>query len=95
MQVKKVEMDVVQDAYSLRCSPQIHGPIYEAVWELQRALGSLCNKAQSKWVEIGGKRVRNLAVRSERESMMLARVVCALNEMGHASFLRCERMLNT
>ena len=46
-------MDVVQDAYSLRCSPQIHGPIYESVWELERALDGLCNKVQSKWVEGG------------------------------------------
>lgn len=39
--------------------------------------------------------MRNLAFRSETETLILDSLVCSLNEIGHMSFLRSERILNT
>ena len=38
--------------------------------------------------------MRNLVWRDETETCLLDRLICALNEVGHMSFLRAERLLN-
>lgn len=38
--------------------------------------------------------MRNLLYRSENETLILDSLVCSLNEIGHMSFLRSERILN-
>lgn len=39
--------------------------------------------------------MRNLSFRSETETLILDSLICSLNEIGHMSFLRSERILNS
>lgn len=44
---------MAQDAYSLRCSPQAHGPIYDCLERLEEEALKVVNKPQMKYIQIG------------------------------------------
>ena len=56
---------MVQDAYSLRCTPQVHGVVYDCMTQIENQLPKSLNKPQGKTVTINGKKMRNLLLRSE------------------------------
>lgn len=84
-----------QDAYSLRCSPQVYGVVYDCLSELKDQLELTLNKPQFRYISLNGIKMRNLSFRSETETLILDSLTCSLNEIGHMSFLRSERILNT
>lgn len=79
---------MVQDAYSLRCSPQVYGVVYDCLYELEERLQLSLNKPQFRFITLNGVKLRNLSYRSEMETLMIDSLVFSLNEIGHMSFLR-------
>ena len=58
-------MEIIQDAYSLRCTPQVHGVSLECLNKMEAAFEGLVNRPQTRQVVVGGRRMRNLALRGE------------------------------
>jgi histidine ammonia-lyase len=72
----------------------VHGVSIDCLRSLSAALDGLLNRPQTRQVTIKGRRVRNLALRAESETMLLDQLILSFNEIGHMSFLRAERILN-
>lgn len=79
IKVVRPKLDIVQDAYSLRCTPQVHGVVYELVQEVRQQLALSLNKPQGRFVVEGGKKIVNLLYRSQGDTMLLDSLGCALN----------------
>lgn len=91
---QKKTIDIVQDPYSLRCTPQVHGVVYDCLEEVRNSLPGLLNRPQTRTFSLNGRTVRNLALRANSEVLQLDNLVLSINEIGHMSFLRAERMQN-
>ena len=52
----------VQDPYSMRCTPHVHGVAYDSIYNLEKELGSLINRLHCKFLTLKGKVYPNLLV---------------------------------
>lgn len=78
----------------MRCTPQVHGVVYDCYSQLLTHFKSTINKPQGKYIYVDGCKKRNLLRQSSTETLMMDSLICSINEIGHMSFLRAERMIN-
>nr|WP_226012295.1 histidine ammonia-lyase [Halomicrobium salinisoli] len=99
--------DRVQDAYSFRCLPQVHGPVREAVDHLRNAVETELNSATDNPLLFERDRVDERASGTDRVGVLsggnfhgevlalkLDYLTSALTELGAISERRVDRMLN-
>ena len=86
----------VQDAYSLRCSPQVHGAVRDAVDYAERAIAIELNAATDNPLVLAdrGEVVSNGNFHGEPVAIPLDTLKIGLAELGSISERRIERMLN-
>jgi len=99
--------DRVQDAYSFRCLPQVHGPVREAVEHLRESVETELNSATDNPLLFERGRVDERASGTDRVGVLsggnfhgevlalkLDYLTSALTELGAVSERRVDRMLN-
>ncbi|WP_225333457.1 histidine ammonia-lyase [Halomicrobium urmianum] len=99
--------DRVQDAYSFRCLPQVHGPVREAVDHLRESVETELNSATDNPLLFERDRVDERASGTDRVGVLsggnfhgevlalkLDYLTSALTELGAISERRVDRMLN-
>jgi histidine ammonia-lyase len=86
----------VQDAYSLRCSPQVHGAVRDAVAYAERAVAVELNAATDNPLVLADREevVSNGNFHGEPVAIPLDTLKIGLAELGSISERRVERMLN-
>ena len=86
----------VQDAYSLRCSPQVHGAVRDAVAYAERAIAVELNAATDNPLVLADRDevVSNGNFHGEPVAIPLDTLKIGLAELGSISERRVERMLN-
>ena len=86
----------VQDAYSLRCSPQVHGAVRDAVDYAERAIAIELNAATDNPLVLADRDevVSNGNFHGEPVAIPLDTLKIGLAELGSISERRIERMLN-
>ena len=86
----------VQDAYSLRCSPQVHGAVRDALDYAERAIAIELNAATDNPLVLAdrGEVVSNGNFHGEPVAIPLDTLKIGLAELGSISERRIERMLN-
>jgi len=86
----------VQDAYSLRCSPQVHGAVRDAVDYAERAVAVELNAATDNPLVLAEREevVSNGNFHGEPVAIPLDTLKIGLAELGSISERRVERMLN-
>jgi histidine ammonia-lyase len=87
-QVSKSGKTRVQDPYSIRCGPQVHGVAYDCLIEHNNGLPSLINKPHFKFLTLNGKNLANLLMESDTFSLKMDYLVCSLQEIGAMAFMR-------
>jgi histidine ammonia-lyase len=78
----------------MRCSPQVHGVVYDCLTEVEAAFESAANKFHFKYLHLNNKKYSNMLLRSDGLTLKLDFLICSLNEIGSMSHLRSERILN-
>ena len=86
----------VQDAYSLRCSPQVHGAVRDAIDYTERAVAVELNAATDNPLVLAEREevVSNGNFHGEPVAIPLDTLKIGLAELGSISERRIERMLN-
>ena len=86
----------VQDAYSLRCAPQVHGAVRDAVAYAEGAVGIELNAATDNPIVLAdrGEVLSNGNFHGEPVAIALDTLKLALAELASISERRIERMLN-
>jgi histidine ammonia-lyase len=86
----------VQDAYSLRCSPQVHGAVRDAVEYAERAIAIELNAATDNPLVLADREevVSNGNFHGEPVAIPLDTLKIGLAELASISERRVERMLN-
>jgi histidine ammonia-lyase len=86
----------VQDAYSLRCSPQVHGAVRDAVGYAGGVVAIELNAATDNPIVLAdrGEVLSNGNFHGEPVALVLDTLKLALAELGGISERRIERMLN-
>jgi histidine ammonia-lyase len=86
----------VQDAYSLRCSPQVHGAVRDALAYAERVIGIELNAATDNPLVLAeqGEVMSNGNFHGEPVAFALDMLKIALAELANISERRVERMLN-
>jgi histidine ammonia-lyase len=86
----------VQDAYSLRCSPQVHGAVRDALAYTERAIAVELNAATDNPLVLAEREevVSNGNFHGEPVAIPLDALKIGLAELGSISERRVERMLN-
>jgi histidine ammonia-lyase len=86
----------VQDAYSLRCSPQVHGAVRDAVAYAERAIAIELNAATDNPLVLADREevVSNGNFHGEPVAIPLDTLKIGLAELASISERRVERMLN-
>jgi histidine ammonia-lyase len=86
----------VQDAYSLRCSPQVHGAVRDALAYAERVIAIELNAATDNPLVLAeqGEVMSNGNFHGEPVAFALDMLKIALAELGGISERRTERMLN-
>jgi len=86
----------VQDAYALRCIPQVHGPVKDALWHIKKVLEIEINSAtdnplifpEAERVISGGN------FHGEPVAINMDYLTIAVSELGDISECRIERLVN-
>jgi len=84
----------VQDAYSVRCAPQIHGAVRDAHRRAQDALEIEMNSVTDNPLLIGEEFVSAGNFHGEPCALVMDYLTLALVELGNVSERRTERLLN-
>jgi histidine ammonia-lyase len=86
----------VQDAYSLRCAPQVHGAVRDAVAYAEAVVGIELNAATDNPIVLAerGEVLSNGNFHGEPVAIALDTLKLALSELASISERRIERMLN-
>ena len=86
----------VQDAYSLRCSPQVHGAVRDAMGYAERVVAVELNAATDNPLVLAGQGevMSNGNFHGEPVAFALDMLKIALAELANISERRTERMLN-
>jgi histidine ammonia-lyase len=85
----------VQDAYSLRCMPQVHGAVRDAIGELGRVLGVELNSAtDNPLVFPSGEVVSGGNFHGEPLALLLDHAVLAVAELASISERRTARLVD-
>ena len=86
----------VQDAYSLRCAPQVHGAVRDAVAYAEGVVGIELNAATDNPIVLAerGEVLSNGNFHGEPVAIALDTLKLALSELASISERRIERMLN-
>jgi histidine ammonia-lyase len=86
----------VQDAYSLRCSPQVHGAVRDALDYAERVVAIELNSSTDNPLVLAdqGEIMSNGNFHGEPVAFALDMLKIALAELGNISERRTERMLN-
>jgi histidine ammonia-lyase len=86
----------VQDAYSLRCSPQVHGAVRDAMDYAERVVAVELNAATDNPLVLAGQGevMSNGNFHGEPVAFVLDMLKIALAELANISERRTERMLN-
>lgn len=100
------DCDRIQDAYSIRCMPQVHGAVRDAVAHLRETVEIELNSAtdnplvfpeedsSSHFREVGGSVISGGNFHGEPLALPLDYLVSAISELGAISERRIDRMLN-
>ncbi len=84
----------VQDAYSLRCIPQVHGPVRDALAEARRVFEIEINSATDNPLVFGDEIVSGGNFHGESLAFQLDFLAVALNALAGLSERRIDRLVN-
>ncbi len=84
----------VQDAYSLRCSPQVHGPVREAVSEARRVFSIELNSATDNPLVIGEEILSGGNFHGEPLALWLDWLATGFTVLAGISERRIDRLVN-
>lgn len=93
-EILKQNSPKLQDAYSLRCAPQVHGAFRHALNYAKNIVGIEMNSITDNPLIIGDKIISGGNFHGESVSISMNYVGIALSELGNISERRLERMLN-
>jgi len=88
----------VQDAYSLRCAPQVHGVVHDVLKLVREVLTTELNSGTDNpmvFTENGGYTVSGGNFHGEYPSKILDFLAIAVHELASISERRIERLVNT
>ena len=84
----------VQDAYSLRCMPQVHGPVRDAIAEARRAFAIELNSATDNPLVFGEEIISGGNFHGESLAFQLDFLAIALTALAGISERRIDRLVN-
>lgn len=84
----------VQDAYSLRCAPQVHGAVRDAVAQARRVLSVELNAATDNPLVFGGEILSGGNFHGQPLALVMDYVAMALTSLAGISERRTDRMVN-
>ncbi len=84
----------VQDAYSLRCAPQVHGPVRDALVAARRVLAIELNAATDNPLVLGGEIVSGGNFHGEPLALQFDYLAIALTALAGISERRIDRLVN-
>jgi len=84
----------VQDAYSLRCAPQIHGAVRDTLSEARRVFSIELNSVTDNPLVIGGEIISGGNFHGEPLALNLDYLAVALNVLAGISERRIDRLVN-
>jgi histidine ammonia-lyase len=84
----------VQDAYSLRCMPQVHGPVRDALAEAERVLAIELNSATDNPLVFGEEIISGGNFHGESLAFQLDFLAIALTALAGISERRIDRLVN-
>jgi histidine ammonia-lyase len=84
----------VQDAYSLRCAPQVHGAVRDTIAEARRVFGIELNAATDNPLVIGEEILSGGNFHGEPLALALDYVAIALTALSGISERRTDRLVN-
>jgi histidine ammonia-lyase len=84
----------VQDAYSLRCAPQVHGPVRDAIAEARRVFSVELNSATDNPLVIGEQVLSGGNFHGEPLALSLDSLAIALTALAGISERRIDRLVN-
>jgi histidine ammonia-lyase len=84
----------VQDAYSLRCAPQVHGAVRDALAEARRVFSIELNSATDNPLVLGSEIISGGNFHGEPLAMQLDFVAIALTALSAISERRVDRLVN-
>ena len=84
----------VQDAYSLRCVPQVHGPVRDALTEARRVFEIEMNSATDNPLVFGEEIVSGGNFHGESLAFQLDFLAIALSALAGISERRIDRLVN-
>jgi len=84
----------VQDAYSLRCAPQVHGPVRDAIAEARRVFSIELNSATDNPLVIGEQILSGGNFHGEPLALSLDSLAIALTALAGISERRVDRLVN-
>lgn len=94
-EILKQNSPKLQDAYSLRCAPQVHGAFRHALNYAKNIVGIEMNSVTDNPLIIGDKIVSGGNFHGESVAIAMNYVGIALSELGSISERRLERLLNS
>ena len=89
-----IECRRVQDAYSLRCVPQVHGPVRDALAEARRVFDIELNSATDNPLVFDGEIISGGNFHGESLAFQLDFLAIALSALGGISERRIDRLVN-
>jgi hypothetical protein len=63
----------------MRCTPQVHGVVYDCYYEMLAQFEMSVNRPQGRYILLNGLKTRNLLLQSETETLLLDYLVCSIN----------------
>ena len=84
----------VQDAYSLRCAPQVHGAVIDALTEARRVFAIELNSATDNPLVFGGEILSGGNFHGEPVALQLDFLAVALSALAGISERRIDRLVN-
>jgi histidine ammonia-lyase len=84
----------VQDAYSLRCAPQVHGPVRDALTEARRVFSIELNSATDNPLVFGDEILSGGNFHGESLALQLDFLAIALTALAGISERRIDRLVN-
>lgn len=86
----------VQDAYALRCMPQVHGAVKDAIWQVKRVLEIEINSATDNPLVFPeeGRVISGGNFHGEPVALSMDYLSIAISELANISERRVERLVN-
>jgi histidine ammonia-lyase len=89
-----IECRRVQDAYSLRCAPQVHGAVRDAIAEARRVFAIELNSATDNPLVFGDEIISGGNFHGEPLAFQLDFLAVAMNALAGISVRRIDRLVN-